>query len=388
MIELNDLKESYDTLVKQNMRPLESTRIRLRNISTFLLIVTAGIIAGAIYIFNLYDTPVRILCILGPILLLVLLWGPWCKSYFDYVAKFKNGVVVEVLKLIDSDWEYEPKKSVSMEHYVGSELIRHFFEKYEGEDLITGKIGDVDFEYSELETSYMAKDRGKDSTRTKQSVFCGLFIHAELGKQAAKGKVFVVPSNIQKDLVKANSPLQDYNDTSGTLKEGQLMQAVNDAEEKCLNTKGSERTQALTEYKNAEKALKDSLKKTSPDVDDDDESEEPKFKEDPSGKYTTYGEIVEFSDELFKKHFGVYSSDPTEAKRLLSSKLIEALNELDQAVHGNVYLSLIGNRIYLAINGRQNLFEPNIYSSGLKFSDLQKFCTVFNSFSTIIKGLN
>lgn len=78
------------------------------------------------------------------------------------------------------------------------------------------------------------------------------------------------------------------------------------------------------------------------------------------GSFFSKGQLVYLDNHPeFEKQFVVYSTDEALALKLLKPPLLEAIGELRNKWDARPRLSFIGNRVYVAIQTRRNLFKVN-----------------------------
>jgi hypothetical protein len=77
------------------------------------------------------------------------------------------------------------------------------------------------------------------------------------------------------------------------------------------------------------------------------------------------GEMVYMEDVRFEKEFVVYSTDPVEARYLLTPKIQEQIFNMKKMFKKDLRLSFINNNVFVAIN-RDNIFQLN---TSLSFTD-------------------
>ena len=56
--------------------------------------------------------------------------------------------------MMDNSWQYEYNKSIGKEEFVESKKFQQESNRYQGDDLVYGKIDKTDFRRSELSASY------------------------------------------------------------------------------------------------------------------------------------------------------------------------------------------------------------------------------------------
>ncbi len=75
----------------------------------------------------------------------------------------------------------------------------------------------------------------------------------------------------------------------------------------------------------------------------------------------------------FEKYFAVYTTDPVEARYILSPKLIERITELKNHFYQDIQMAFIGNKIYLAISSTDDLFAPGVFTNLHDEATIEKF---------------
>jgi hypothetical protein len=79
----------------------------------------------------------------------------------------------------------------------------------------------------------------------------------------------------------------------------------------------------------------------------------------------TVGEMVYMENIKFEKEFVVYSTDPVEARYLITPKIQEQIYDLKKLLKKDLRLSFINNNVYIAIS-RDNIFQLD---TSLSFTD-------------------
>ena len=74
-------------------------------------------------------------------------------------------------------------------------------------------------------------------------------------------------------------------------------------------------------------------------------------------------QLVKLEDPDFEKMFSVYSTDPVEARYILSTKLVEKITELKNIFYQDISISFIANKLYVAVNSENELFAPHLFTS-------------------------
>jgi len=101
-----------------------------------------------------------------------------------------------------------------------------------------------------------------------------------------------------------------------------------------------------------------------------------------------HGEIVKLENPEFEKKYVVYSSNQIEARYILTPKIMENLIEFHEKWDKEVHVSFLGQRMYFAVSFTKNLFEPRIFSSGVRQSDLEEINGVLELVSSVIAEMD
>lgn len=311
----NELKSLYETKLKGKLSTLETTRKKIlsRYLLTFLLL--AGLVTVNYFLVNLNPHVALIVTsVVISVAFLIYFVYQTSQQKKIYRETFKSGVVAELVKLINPDWQYMFDYCMSQESYQQSGLFPHHYDRYDGDDFVTGKIEKTDFQFSELHTQYKQVTYGSKGQRQEHwvTIFRGLFMHADFNKNFSE-ITYVLP----------------------------------DTAERLLGSFGQ------------------SLQKL-------------------SGR----GQLVKLENPEFEKLFVVYSSDQVESRYILTPTMMEAMVNLYRRFGGEIYFSFVGSRVYFANSINEALFEPNIFRSGINFSDIKEMFDLFEMITVLIQELN
>jgi hypothetical protein len=137
---------------------------------------------------------------LGLGILAVLLVVQCYSKYKEYKIVFKKNVVEKIIKSMFAGLDYKSNQFIKESTYKDSQLFPQKYDIYKGEDYCFGKIGQMDIEFSELQTSYRSAttDTGGGSQNKWNTIFHGFFMHADLHKKiATRTLVFpIVPDSM------------------------------------------------------------------------------------------------------------------------------------------------------------------------------------------------
>ncbi|HOO85040.1 MAG TPA: DUF3137 domain-containing protein [Prolixibacteraceae bacterium] len=219
MIKKEELKSLYENELKEKLAGLEGLRKSLakRTLGGIALIALPIIIGIAVFVYldsnnnasmgglaTVLPFVIIALVITGIVLLVLNI-----KKQKAYRNRYKNEVVAEVVRAIDPEWSYAPDGCISQGEYYSSDLFRQHFDRYNGDDLISGKIEKTDFRCSELHTEYKEVTYDKDGKRQERwvTIFKGLFFHADFNKEI-RAQTYLQPDTSERLLGKFGQKLQ------------------------------------------------------------------------------------------------------------------------------------------------------------------------------------
>lgn len=123
----------------------------------------------------------------------------------DYCLAFKREVIGGLVKYVDPSLRFSPQDHIAREVYDASMLFNHRPERFNGEDLVTGKVGKTEIAFSELHTEYSVRTK---NGRHWHTIFRGLFFQADFNKHF-QGFTLVLPDVSQRLLGSFGQKLQE-----------------------------------------------------------------------------------------------------------------------------------------------------------------------------------
>ncbi|MFV0593475.1 MAG: DUF3137 domain-containing protein [Draconibacterium sp.] len=306
-----NLKEIYHSKLSPALLSLESQR---KTVVKRILLSTAIFLLGVLSFVVGQGNTYGIISGLAMVIGAVVSFGFAMGKYNTYKQAFKNKVVWKVIESTNPDWHYNPEACISQNEYVESGLFNQRWDRYNGDDLISGVIDKTDFRLSELHTQYKTVSTDSKGRRSEHwhTIFKGLFAHADFNKEI-RGETFVLPDVAERMFGKWGQKLQ---------------------------------------------------------------------------KFSPRGQLVKLENPEFERYFVVYSDDQNEARYILTPKIMEAIVHIRKQFNTELFLSFVGSRVYVAMSFSQDLFEPRLFRSGLRFSDIEQMYYQFNTISVIINEMN
>lgn len=102
----------------------------------------------------------------------------------------------------------------------------------------------------------------------------------------------------------------------------------------------------------------------------------------------TRGELIKLEDPEFEKMFVVYGDDQVESRFVLSTSLMKRIADFKKKSKSQIYLSFIGSKIFVAIDHREDLFEPPLFKTLLDFTPVQDYYEHLELVLGIVDDLN
>jgi Protein of unknown function (DUF3137) len=186
---LNDLRLFYNHTIHPELMRMERRRHRL-----LLFLGVSFLILLVIIFLQVY---IKILVITLALMIPLVIYISFIFNELEtFRSTFKPRVVSLLLDFIDSDvtfktdLKYIEKGSISRETFGESRLFNTAAPDFVGEDYITGEMGELEFEMSELQVKEFSPVRNK-----LDDVFKGVFLHARYKHevQPKSGEILVLP---------------------------------------------------------------------------------------------------------------------------------------------------------------------------------------------------
>ncbi|HET8858351.1 DUF3137 domain-containing protein [Marivirga sp.] len=98
--------------------------------------------------------------------------------------------------------------------------------------------------------------------------------------------------------------------------------------------------------------------------------------------------LVKLEDPEFEKYFVVYGEDQVEARYILSTSLMKRLTDFAKKRKLPVYISFVGNSVFIAIYEIKNLFEPRIFRTNLNKELILEYYNMLELVIGLVEDLN
>ena len=196
----SELAHFFATDLHKDLRNLEQVRKVVLKKVQVLIAVLVGIVAVSAAVGHAYDTLSGVVMVTGFICAAA---GSFLYRYLigDYVHQFKLRVIKKIVQFVDPSLDYWPKGHISAVRFNSSRIFSRYPDRMRGDDMVQGKIGNTQVEFSEVHAEYKTTttDRHGRRRRRYHTIFKGLFFVADFNKKF-HGKTVVLPDTAEKML--------------------------------------------------------------------------------------------------------------------------------------------------------------------------------------------
>jgi hypothetical protein len=213
---LDQLREFYDTDLKQDLAALEQQRQRVvtQSLAVFGVLAVVGV-AGGLFAMGRGLPPV----ILVFILIGCAVIGGICHYFagMDYRGGFKMIILRKMIQFVEPGLEYLPQQGIAKELFMAAGMFKQGIDRYRCEDMVQGKIDKTQLMFSEVHAEYKTTSgTGKNRHTEWHTIFKGLFFIADFNKNL-HGRTVVLSDTAEKLFGLFGQTLQSWNSSYGQL---------------------------------------------------------------------------------------------------------------------------------------------------------------------------
>jgi len=202
---LEELQQFYGSTLLQQLSLLENMRSKLvARLAVAAAIIAATVLIALLVVFRTAPMPVLIFAAVAGIVLFTFVASILSRGY---VREFKTRIIGKLVKFLDENLNYIPHGCIPKSKFVASEIFKTRPNRYKGDDLVRGKLGATEIEFSELNAVY---ESGSGKNRSRRTVFKGLFFIADFNKNFTC-RVVVLPDTAEKLFGGFGKLLQSWN---------------------------------------------------------------------------------------------------------------------------------------------------------------------------------
>lgn len=335
-----NFRQFYNHTIHPELVRMDRERLRSLRLAVALVILSIGVIVFGIYVRILLVT-----MLLSLVLILLASYVLW--RFKKFKDTFKPRVVKLVLDFMDDDLlfgelRYFPNGKISKERFLSSGIFTTTADLYEGEDYITGRIGDVRFELCELLVRETSRVRAR-----LDDVFQGVFIHAVFN-HPARGILLVFP---RKDMPRLIESVRNFVAHGGICLDDKIKTLLQEA---CLRLGELEQEPAPSSHQQQEMSnLRRFIR----------------------------------CHERFLDVFTVYGSRLVRITNLLPEELMCFLADYSRKTE-NLYISILGRHMYVAISSQKDILEPRYFRSNVNFDVVSEFYDDISAALQIVQAID
>ncbi len=213
----SDLAHFFATDLLKELKVLEKIRLSVLARVKTMLALAAGVFVMCMAVDFLLNLGGR----LGVISAFICLAAGSCGYKVitrEYVGQFKVRVIRRIIKFIDPGLTYLAHGHVSREIFHSSRIFQRYPDRLQGDDLVSGRIGRTDIEFSEVHAQYRTEATDSNGRKKKRyhTIFKGLFFTAGFNKRF-RGKTVVLPDTAERLFGGIGSLFQSLNKSRGEL---------------------------------------------------------------------------------------------------------------------------------------------------------------------------
>lgn len=205
----------YNVSLYPMLKTLEERRLKALGTLKKTAIMLLCFIAILIFLFihNAYLSPLHTSLILG-IAGLIIFAVIYHYVKVGYTSLFKDHVIEKIIHFIDPSLIYTKTGFIDEHEYQHSELFLEPYDRFFGQDLVSGSIDSVNVRFCDLHVEKKVHD--KDDKEVWQDIFQGLFFRADFNK-TFHSKVVVLPDIAEHSFGILGSWMQGMNRQRGEL---------------------------------------------------------------------------------------------------------------------------------------------------------------------------
>jgi hypothetical protein len=210
---LDELKEFYDTKLLGGLEVLEQQRRGIVRKVGIVIVIALGL-GGVAFLLMMQNMGQVGPAVFIPVILCLIIGGGVCTLLTrSYVVDFKSLVIEKIVRFIDENLIYSPKRCIPKSTFMLSKIFTTKPNRYKGDDFVSGKVGATKIQFSELNAVH---ESGSGKNRRSTVIFKGIFFVADFNKHFI-GETIVLPDTAEKLFGWLGQKLQSLNVFRGEL---------------------------------------------------------------------------------------------------------------------------------------------------------------------------
>lgn len=179
-------------LLQPHLQDLELHRLKARKRKRITWLIALVALVLGILLVTQMPSPMAYIVLASPILILVIGLAGVTKKYKH---AYKSRIITTMIQAINPSLSYNMSSCIPKTTFSAGGIFTQHADRYNGEDCISGTIGQTEVTLSELHCQYRTRDhKGRTSYHT---FFKGLYLVADFHKKFS-GKTVVLPDTSER----------------------------------------------------------------------------------------------------------------------------------------------------------------------------------------------
>ena len=210
---IDDLRQFYQDSLIPDLEVLEIERKKASRYVILVVIFVGGIIAVGLSVGVLY-LHLPVVAVMIPAVLCLIIGGFVAgMAIRAYSKNFKSRIIGKLVRFIDPNLAYYPDRCIPKSTFMLSKIFTTKPNRYKGDDLVSGKVGATQIQFSELHAEHQS---GSGKNKHRYTIFRGLFFVGDFNKDFV-GWVVVLPDTAERLFGRIGQKLQALNVFRGNL---------------------------------------------------------------------------------------------------------------------------------------------------------------------------
>lgn len=214
---LDELRDFYTTSLSVDLRELEGKRRQVMQNSLIAggVVLVLGLIVAGVVMSQGAPPVVLVFVLIGCVIVGGIVFASIGSGY---KAEFKQRIIGRIVKFLEPGLAYRPGGLIDRQTFKAAGLFNHHIDRYRGEDLVEGRVGQTQIAFSEVHAEYQTTTTdSKGRTQTQwHTIFKGLFFVGDFNKHFT-GQTVVLPDTAEKLFGGFGKMLQSWNISRGSL---------------------------------------------------------------------------------------------------------------------------------------------------------------------------
>ncbi|MDX2361766.1 MAG: DUF3137 domain-containing protein [Crocinitomicaceae bacterium] len=208
MKSLEEFQSFYQSDLTKTLNELELERKRAVKLVPLVVLGIIGLIGGVVGFMSGIMPLLFIILAIASLVITIICIVKIVGIKKPMKAKYKEEVIREMIGFLSEDLNYSPSGFISEGEFKRSKIFLKSADRYTGDDLVEGNLGETSVRFSELKTEYYTTN--SKGNRTYHILFKGIFFIADFNKHFI-GETMVLVDTAESMFGKLGTMLQKMN---------------------------------------------------------------------------------------------------------------------------------------------------------------------------------